>query len=165
MLEPYYPPCGRGPSVFNSILASFLAQRGKKGVRRGHKPPTFLFHFKTSHKDSRNIPLKNQHISKLMWLWLPNVYSFRQMFISLPSIFRVRAARLNSVLNTRSRQDEALLRSPIFCQAFFFFLWIYYIFNMNMETLNNTFNLIMSNLELLHFNLETIFRQMLHHLH
>lgn len=72
---------------FNSILMSFLAQRGKKGGRHGHKPPTFLFHFKTFHKGSKNMPPKNQHISKLIRLWLPNVYSFRKMFISLPSIF------------------------------------------------------------------------------
>lgn len=76
---------------FNSILMSFLAQRGKKGGRHGHKPPTFLFLFKTFHKGSKNMPPKNQHISKLIRLWLPNVYSFRKMFISLPSIFCVSA--------------------------------------------------------------------------
>lgn len=91
---------------FNSILVSFLAQGGKKGGRHGHKPPTFLFHFKTFHKDSRNMPSKNQHICNLISVWLPNVYSFRQMFISLPSIFCARASRLNSVLDTRFRPSN-----------------------------------------------------------
>ncbi len=73
---------------FISILMSFLAHRGKSGGRQGHKLPNFLFHFKTFHKGSKNMP-KNRHISKLVRCWLPNVYSFRKMFISLPSFFSV----------------------------------------------------------------------------
>ena len=79
-----------------SILTSLLAHRGKQGGRQGHKLPNFLFHFKTFHKGSKNMA-QNRHISRLIRLWLPNVYSFRKMFTSLPCIFCVRASRLNSV--------------------------------------------------------------------
>lgn len=79
-----------------SILMSLLAHRGKQGGRQGHKLPNFLFHFKTFHKGSKNMA-QNRHISRLIRLWLPNVYSFRKMFTSLPCIFCVRASRLNSV--------------------------------------------------------------------
>lgn len=88
-----------------SILTSLLTHRGKQGGRQGHKLPNFLFHFKTFHKGSKNMA-QNRHISRLIRLWLPNVYSFRKMFTSLPCIFCVRASRLNSV---RDRYKTAAL--------------------------------------------------------
>lgn len=45
-----------------SILTSFLAQRGKQGGRQGHKLPNFLFHFKTFHKGSKNMPKKSTYL-------------------------------------------------------------------------------------------------------
>lgn len=82
---------------FNSILMSVFAQWGTEVGRHGINHSTFLFHFKTFHKGSKNMPptTKKNNISKLIPLWLQNVYSCRQMFISLPSIFCVRASRLN----------------------------------------------------------------------